>query len=78
MCQGMLHQPKPAEQELQPGGQIGEAPDMVADDAAAQVLGERGAAGQHELDMRLQRLSRRIGSSAPGERVARPRRPARA
>jgi len=57
------------EQKLQPGAEIGETPDMGADHAGLHVLRHRGAVGQHELDMRFERLARdRLGGA--GERMA--------
>ena len=53
-----------AEQEFQSRRQIGEAPEMVADDAAAQVLGKGRSPGQRELDVALQRFA--------GDRLLRP------
>ena len=59
MCSGMLHQPKPAEQEFQPHREVDEAPDMRADDAAPHVLRIGVAPGQHELHVRFQILAPR-------------------
>ena len=50
---------KAGEQKFEPRRQIGEAPDVMADDAAAEtLLRQRRAVGQHQLDMRLQRFPR--------------------
>src|SRR5208337_972181 len=45
------------QQKFEPGRQVGEAPDMVADDAAAEILGQRRPVGQNELDVRLEGLA---------------------
>jgi hypothetical protein len=47
---------KAREQKFEPRRQIGEAPDVMADDAAGIVLGQRRAVGEDELHMRLERL----------------------
>src|ERR1700722_8865654 len=49
---------KAGEEKFEPGRQIGEAPDVMADDAAANgALRQGRAVSQHELHMRLQRFT---------------------
>ena len=57
-----------AEQELEPSREVGEPPDARGDDAALNVARQFGSGGQHELDVRRQRL---VGERAfeAGKRV---------
>ena len=44
-------------EEIEAGGEIRESPEVTADDPADPVLGQRGAIGEHELHMRLERFA---------------------
>ncbi len=46
------------EQELEPGREVGEAPDVMADDPAAEIVGQRRAVREHELNVGLERRAR--------------------